>query len=431
MAEIVANGHLRTFVLEDAWTPCPPGLYPPLFQNLHKLALHRMTSSSGACLDAPEAGWNFLTRIAAILVASPQLSHLGLSCNQGENDFYQSEHVSLYGLVEAYQEALPEESKEVLNLRELDLGWQFLPQSFEEVQDIEQELLADAFLSELTDLKLLKFLRLRYSIEGSQTYREMSRPLFLPFRAEVFNEAVNLLHLEVDCLSPNAVDLIRHNSRLNSIVLRGSIESCDAKYFKGNSTSSQNWNRRLPIFETGSEWKYLDCSSMWGYDPNKLLGYIKLCVSLQELTIDSDHSTLQSFLDEVMPSLRDLHTLIVKGKAFHEAFESTDAPGPCDSIHMRNTSEASFTPLASLAGSVFETNWRTHHSSRQQTKAKLKYVGFGSHVFKSVVAAPGASAFCDGWKIVELWDDEIEAWEEARRQRRLNSADIVTVTEER
>ncbi|KAL3457304.1 hypothetical protein BJX64DRAFT_293272 [Aspergillus heterothallicus] len=312
----------------------------PPFTNLKSLALHRLD----------ERPYGDISDVAEILLASPKLKSLGLSCRYEaglDNDL-------LFGIIRYYHEKSVERGLLcTLQLRQLHLGIGTMPWEHPSCPDDHD------YLSRLTNLDFLETLRLdnmHLHLDGI----DVAVP-FVPIVPELFSRAVRLKCIIVERFGPDILSLVRivHEAQMSqsshtSLSSLQVLEYGESLHFEGDEPESGGINGysgdpifSVPLSEAGYSWRRL-CYSGFPYnrDPQRaaysldLLRFVAKCSELEELMIPIHNRAEMEFLKmQVLPKLPHLRLLHLPwgnlGKGFLSELECP-RPNP---YHFRRFSE--------------------------------------------------------------------------------------------
>ncbi|KAL3496442.1 hypothetical protein BJX62DRAFT_232550 [Aspergillus germanicus] len=312
----------------------------PPFKNLTSLALHR--------LDERPSG--DISDVAEILLASPKLKSLGLSCRYEaglDNDL-------LIEIIRYYHEKSVERGLlATLQLRHLHLGIGTMPWEHPLCPDDHD------YLSRLTDLDFLETLRL----DNMHLHTDgvgVAVP-FVPIVPELFSRAMSLKSITVERLGPDILSLVRivHEAQMpqashTSLSTLQVLEYGESLYFEGDEPGSVEMDEynadpifSVPLSEAGYSWRRL-CYSGFPYnkDPQRtaysldLLRFVANCTGLEELMIPIHNRTEMEFLNtQVLPKLPRLRLLHLPWGDLAEGFLSgLECPRP-NPYHFRRFNE--------------------------------------------------------------------------------------------
>jgi len=210
----------------------------PRFSNLRKLTLYGISRT------------NYDHRhddIIEILIASPNLNHLGLS----NGSFTGDEVGMLRNFCMKFDTRKKQLNSPLLRLTELELGVGYQPEESSQLSDVDA-----SYLSKLTDLTCLKSLVLydRYACSPIDT--NLVR-IHLP----LFYSAMNISHISASPMSADVLPLITYVRTANPLAM-SSCSTDDAWEGAPGEPYNRDYGSNIfpPIFKINHHWRSFSCT---------------------------------------------------------------------------------------------------------------------------------------------------------------------------
>jgi hypothetical protein len=420
------NEAIRDFVAISPVVHSRKMMSLPHFQNLRKLVLDPVERFSAGSRTRV-----VVDRIAEVLLASPRLESLTLTCETYDTLGVHAIHL----LANLYGAKIKGSNASRLQLKELELGPEFIPcpPSCHRLYLTPEAGYHGNPIIQLTDLDYLQKLTLRtevLSYIGSQpTWRSycLDETCFYP--------AINLEHLSIDTRQLAATGLADYLCRLDKVKLVSFQDKQFLNYTRGPASSKVDPWKYAP-YTKFHHWETLDLGDIFVDGDTKesqemLLSALTQCAHLKTLTISLPESILEYFREKVLPQMESLENLFITSGPFDQGIPFVERniiqQADCVSAKVdadkyikewregheerhRNNKKT----RRSFALAMFESGRPNANSTETARKTRLKYLGLGYRVYTELY--PSTSE--DGrtrWKLYELSLDDAKTFEPIRQ----------------
>jgi hypothetical protein len=361
----------------------------PRFRNLRKLTLWGLWRTDHEHRHDD---------IIEILIASPNLQHLGLS----NGSFNDDDAPAFQNLCVEFDTRRKQLNCPLLRLTELELGVAYQPEESWSPSNGN-----GSYLSKLTDLTYLKSLVLYDRYRSSQIDNGLVKihlPLFYP--------ATNISHISAFPMTADALDLITYVCKANPLAM-SSCSTYDAWEGAAEDPYNSDYGSFIfpPIFQTNYHWRSFSCTrKLFQKNGDYWKDLISRWNQLEELGCPLDLSVVDLFKTSILPNLKCLRTLMIDRGPF---------PDPEPSIE-NITEEERETEIHGederklFAEELFRISWEAWEIRDEQQKGnKLQYLGLGYRVYTYMFPAPGELG--DTPRVVRLSLDEARTFEVIER----------------